>query len=190
MKKIFPISILFVVLLLVEGVLASENIYLKVDMPKKIEIGKNFTIDVDVNLNRNISGFECKIDTPIYGAECIQFINATGNEKIKEKAGRFYLLDLKNNSVFIRFVLLDKPLNSDFHLITVKGRALKKGNLTIRFSAVASDENGNAIKISPVTYHLEIVGNSQDSSKKTEDNNVFSWIIEIISNILRMIFGG
>ena len=190
MKKIFYILALFIALLSTEGVLASENVYLNVDMPKKIEVGKNFTIDVYVNLSRNISGFECSIDTPIYGAEYAQFINATGNEEIKEKAGEFYILNLENNSVFIRFALFDQSLNSDFHLITVKGKALKKGNLTIRFTAVASDENGNAIKVSPVTHNLEIVGNNKDNNEKTGEDNIFSWIIEIIQTILRMIFGG
>ena len=191
MKKIFYILTLFTVLLLTETVLALEDISLNIDMPKKVQVGENFKIDIYVNLNRNISGFECKIDTPIYGVKYIKFINATGNREIKEKAGTFYMLDLKNNSVFISFALFDKPLNSDFHLLTVEGKALKEGIVPIKFDAVASDENGRAITLPSITYNLEIVNNSQSINEKTESgkgSNILSWIIEIISNFLKRIF--
>jgi len=186
MKKVFYIIIL---LILTEVIFASEDIYLNIDMPKKIKVGNNFTIEVYVNLSKNISGFECSIDIPIYGTEYIQFINVTGNEEIKEKADEFYKINLRNSSIFISFVLFDKPLNSDFHLLTVKGKALKEGNVTIRFTAIASDEEGRAITLSPIVYNLEIVGNNQDNYKKT-DETIFSWIIKIISNFLKIIFGG
>jgi len=191
MKKIFYILTLFTVLLLTETVLALEDISLNIDMPKKVQVGENFKIDIYVNLNRNISGFECKIDTPIYGVKYIKFINATGNREIKEKAGTFYMLDLKNNSVFISFALFDKPLNSDFHLLTVEGKALKEGIVPIKFDAVASDENGRAITLPSITYNLEIVNSSQSINEKTESgngSNILSWIIEIISNFLKRIF--
>jgi len=193
MKKVFYIITLFMALLSTEMVLASEDITLNIDMPKEVQVGKNFTIDVNVNTDINISGFECRIETPMYGAKYIKFINVTENREIKERAGEFYMLNLKNNSVFVSFALFDKPLNSDFHLITIKGKALNKGNLSIRFIAVASDENGRAIRLPSITYNLEIVNSSQSINEKTESgkgSNILSWIIEIISNFLRMIFGG
>jgi len=194
MKKIFYIITLFMALLSTEMVLASEDINLNIDMPKEVQVGENFTIDVNVNLNRNISGFECRIETPIYGAKYIKFINATENREIKEKAGEFYMLNLKNNSVFVSFaILFDEPLNSDFHLITIKGKALNEGNLSIRFIAVASDEDGRAIKPSPITYNLKIIDNNQKNSEKTDDgeteSNIFSRMVEAILNFLRIIFG-
>ena len=125
-------KILLCILLLSTGtVLALEDISLNVVMPEKVSVGENFTIDVYVNLKRNISGFECSIDIPVYGSEYIRFINVTENLEIKERAGDFYMLNLEDNSVFISFALLDKPLDSDFHLFTVKGEALKEGNLTV-----------------------------------------------------------
>ena len=192
MKKIFCILTLFMVLLLTQRVLALEDISLNIDIPKEVRVGENFKIDVYVNLSRNVSGFECKIDTPIYVVKYIKFTNATGNREIKEKAGEFYMLDLKNNSVFISFILFDKPLNSDFHLITVEGKALKEGVVSIKFDAVVSDENGRAIRLSPITYNLEVVNSGQDINEKTEsgkESNIFSWIIEIILNFLKTIFG-
>ncbi|GBF36271.1 hypothetical protein [Methanofervidicoccus abyssi] len=101
------------------------------------------------------------------------------------------MLDLKNNSVFISFAIFDKPLNSDFHLLTVEGKALKEGIVPIKFDAVASDENGRAITLPSITYNLEIVNNSQSINEKTESgkgSNILSWIIEIISNFLKRIF--
>ncbi|MBW9221842.1 cellulosome anchoring protein cohesin region [Methanothermococcus sp. SCGC AD-155-C09] len=194
MKKVFYIITLFMALLSTEMVLASEDINLNVDTPKEVQVGENFTIDVNVNLNRNISGFECRIETPIYGAKYIKFINATENREIKEKAGEFYMLNLKNNSVFVSFaILFDEPLNSDFHLITVKGKALNEGNLSIRFIAVASDEDGRAIYLPITYYNLTIVGGNQDNDEKIDnkkESNIFSKTLEALLNFLRMIFGG
>jgi len=184
MKKL----LLYILLLSTGTVLALEDISLNVVIPEKVSVGENFTIDVYVKLKRNISGFECSIDTPIYGSEYIRFIDVTENLELKERAGNFYMLNLENDSVFISFALLDKPLGSDFHLFTVKGEALKEGNLTVRVTVVASDEEGNAIRLPPLTYKLEIVGGNQD--KKEKEENIFSWIIEIISSLLRRIFGG
>lgn len=191
MKKVFYTLMLFMALLSIETVLASENISLNVEMPKEVLLGENFTIEVYVNLSRNISGFECSIDVPIYGSEYIRFVNATGNEEIKEKAGEFYRIELKNDSVFITFaILFDEPLNSDFYLITVKGMTLKEGNVPIRFKGIASDEEGRAIRLPTVYYNLTIVESDSDTEKGEGENNVFLWIIEIISNLLRMLFGG
>ena len=193
MKRIFYTIALFIPILSTEIVLASEDINLNVNMPREIQIGENFTIDVNINLNRNISGFECSIETPINGAKYVKFTNITENREIKERAGEFYMTNLKDNSVSISFALFDKPLNSDFHLITINGKALNEGNLSIRFTAVASDEDGRAIKLSPITYNLEIVGDNRDSKKtdneKTE-NSIFSKILEVLWNFLRMVFGG
>ncbi|HIC98221.1 MAG TPA: cellulosome anchoring protein cohesin region [Pyrodictiaceae archaeon] len=191
MKKVFYTLMLFMALLSIETVLASENISLNVEMPKEVLLGENFTIEVYVNLSRNISGFECSIDVPVYGSEYIRFVNATGNEEIKEKAGEFYRIELKNDSVFITFaILFDEPLNSDFYLITVKGITLKEGNVPIRFEGIASDEEGRAIRLPTVYYNLTIVGSDRDTEKGGGENNIFLWIIEIISNLLRMLFGG
>jgi len=189
MKKV--LYILIITLLTVEVVLASEDINLNVDMPKKVVVGENFKIKIYVNLNRSISGFECKINIPIYGTENIQFINATGNEKIKEKAGKFYQLDLTNNSVFISFALFTEPLNSNFYLVTVEGKALKKGVVPIEFDVKASDENGRTIGLSPITYNLEIVdGNNQNNDyEKKENENIFIMIIKAILNFFKVIFG-
>lgn len=187
MKRVIYIATLFMALLSMGAVFGSGGVYLNVDIPEEIEVGENFTVDVYVNLNRNISGFECSIDTSIHGTGRIQFINATEDEEIKKKAGNFYIVNLKNNSVFISFALFDKPINSDFHLITVKGKALKEGNLTVRFTAVASDDEGRSIKIPPVTYNIEIVGNNQVNNENTDDGNILSWII---GSILKILFGG
>jgi len=192
MRRALYMLVMFIALLSTETVLASENISLKVDMPKKVVVGEDFTINVDVDLNRSIAGFECTIDLPIYGTEYIHFINATGNEKIKEKAGEFYRIELENDSVFIAFaILFDKPLNTDFHLITVKGKALKEGKVPIRFRAVASDENGTAIRLPTLYYNLTVVGKDKDNNEKTgSEGNIFSWILKSILNLVKMIFGG
>jgi len=212
MKKVLYVA-LFISLMVVETVLASENISLSVEMPEKITVGENFRIEVYINLNRNISGFECSINTPIYGGEYIQFINAIENEEIKEKAGEFYQLNLTNKSVFISFALFSKPINSDFHLITVEGKGLKEGVVPIKFDAKASDENGiNTIKLSPITYNLEIVSSddqnnyeerksdnnevkisndnqNKDNEKREDEENIFIKIIKAILNFFKMIFG-
>ncbi|MBW9220680.1 cellulosome anchoring protein cohesin region [Methanothermococcus sp. SCGC AD-155-M21] len=194
MKKVFYIITLFMALLSTEMVLALEDINLNIDMPKEVKVGENFTIGVNVNTDRNISGFEYRIETPMHGAKYIKFINATENREIKEKAGEFYILNLKENSVFVSFALFDRPFNSDFHLITIKGKALNKGNLSIRFIAVASDEDGRAIKLPPITYNLKVVGSDKDNNEKTDGeetgSNIFSRIVGAILNFLRMIFGG
>jgi len=193
MRKIFYLTILLTTLLSIETVLALENIGLDIEMPKKVQVGENFTIDVYVKLSENITGLECKIDTPVYGTNYIKFTNVTENKEIKEKAGDFYIVDLKDNSVFISFALFDKPLNSDFHLITVEGRALKEGIVPIKFNAVVSDKDGKAIRISPIIYNLEIVSSDHGGNEKTENNkesSIFSWIIEVIRNFLKMIFSG
>ena len=205
MKKVFYlIVLLFIALITVETVLASENITLNVEVPEKILVGENFKIEVYVNLNKDISGFECSINTPIYCEEYIQFRNATENEEIKEKAGEFYQLNLKNNSVFISFALFSKPLNSDFHLITIEGKGLKKGTVPIKFDAKASDENGKTIKLPPITYNLKIVSSddqnnnvkiinnenqNNDNEKGENKNNIFITIIKAILNFFKMIFG-
>ncbi|MBW9224087.1 hypothetical protein KKP90_05905 [Methanothermococcus sp. SCGC AD-155-E23] len=203
MKKIYWLLALLVVLS-VEEVLASENVSLEIKMPKKVEVGEDFTIDVYVRLKGNISGLECKIHTPVYGVNHIKFINVTENREIKERAGEFYILELENNSLFLTFALFDKPLNSTFHLLRVKGKALKEGIIPIRFEATVSDEKGNANKLSPITYNL-VIGDIRKSEEergergippeveekgKKKNNNILSWIIEVIWSFLRKIFGG
>jgi len=201
MRKISCLLILLTILLFTDTTLALENVSLEIEMPKKVQIGEDFTIDIYVKSNENISGFECRIDTPVYGREYIKFIGVSENEEIKKKAGDFYKLELKNSSLSLSFALFDKPLNSTFRLVTVKVKGLKEGVVPIRFHVVVSDENGNTVKLSPIIYNLEIGDGNKISSKEWEigesnrgktgdkkDRGILTWIIEVIRDFLKKIF--
>ncbi len=194
MKNMVLITILSILLL--PSVLAiSENLNLNVDMPKEVSIGEDFTINLTVNVdNTNISGFECLIKVP---GEGIKIMNISENEKIKKDAGQFYKLKKDNSSLFVSFATFGEPINSDFHLITIKAKALKSGDMPISFEPKASDENGKGISINKEIINLKIINNESSENinnnigdKKNTNNNFLTSLINGIISFLGSIFGG
>ncbi|AEH07208.1 cellulosome anchoring protein cohesin region [Methanothermococcus okinawensis IH1] len=174
-------------------IVLANNIHLNVDMPSKVNEGDNFTINVNVNpMANNITGFECAMKPPFGKENYIKIINVKGNEKIKKEAGKFYSIDKKNSSVSIKFISFNKPLNSDFHLMTIKAVALKSGNLSLTFEAVASDKNGEKIPVDEKTINLLIINNSNNGNdiQSSSNRNFLSSLINALTNFLKSILGG
>ncbi|WP_421077527.1 cellulosome anchoring protein cohesin region [Methanothermococcus sp. Ax23] len=183
-KTVFFITIF----LLSIPIVLADDVNLNVDMPNKVSKGDNFTINIDVNLkNKDILGFECTVKIPIEKVDDIKITGIAGNEELKKEAGKFYEIKKKDSSVSIRFTTFGKPLNSDFHLMTINATALKEGNVTFTFKSIASDENGHRIPVDKKTTDLIIV----DNNKTVEsDENFLLSIIDAITNFLKSILGG
>ncbi len=187
MKKMIIFITLFILSI---PVALANNISLNVDAPHKVCKGDNFTIDVDVNLkNTSIAGFECTVKMPIGEYNRVKIINITGNDEIKKESGKFYRIDMKNSSVFISFATFEKPLTSDFHLMTIKAVALKEGNVSFMFKPIASDENGKRILIATKSVNFTVINNANKSGESFNEHSSSS-IIDVIINFLKSILGG
>ncbi|WP_292460628.1 cellulosome anchoring protein cohesin region [Methanothermococcus sp.] len=174
-----------------------NSISLDINMPKKVNVGDNFTINIDVNVNKNIniSGFECTVRIPLQNIGSVKITNVTGNEEIKKEAGKFYQIKYDNNTAFIKFATFEKPINSNFHLMTINAVPLKEGNISFTFRPIASDENGYHIVPNPKikTIYLMVVNNRDNNNSNIlgkSNENFLSTIINAIKNFLKSIIGG
>ncbi len=171
----------------------AEGLSLSVNTPNSVKIDDEFNVSIDIKVNdKNISGFECTVQYP---PEKLQLVNVSENEKIKKESGRFYQLKRDNSSVFVAFVLLKNPINTDFHLMTLKMKAVKTGPVLLSIKPVASDENGKKITIKNKIINISVVGGenkstlSNDSAKKNDDN-IIAKIISLIMDLFSKVFGG
>ncbi|AEF96101.1 hypothetical protein [Methanotorris igneus] len=137
---------------------------ISVNAPPKVKKGDLFTVEVYANNVSSCGGLECNI----YLSD-----NLVVDDVITYDVGADYNLTMtmnKNRSAAIQYAFLTNPKNEDFKVGEFKIKAIKSGNATITIKAVASDSEGNAIKIPQKTVNLKITSNS---TQKTEKNDSF-----------------
>ncbi len=148
---------------------------ISVNAPSKVQQGEIFTLEVYAKNVSNCGGFECDL----YVSNNLKILNVTSYN-----VGADYNLTINKNSfAAIQYAFLTNPKNEDFKVGEFKIKALKSGNATIVVKAVASDSEGNAIKIPEKVINLKVESNQVNEEKK-ETGFSFNIVVVIFAIIL------
>ncbi|ADG14056.1 hypothetical protein Metin_1406 [Methanocaldococcus infernus ME] len=154
---------------------------ISVNAPSEVKKGDLFTVDIYANNVSNCGGLECNI----YLSD-----NLIVENVIPYDVGADYNLTInKNKSAVIQYAFLTHPKNNDFKVGEFKIRALKSGNATIAIKVIASDSEGNAIKIPRKVINLKIISNNSQevNNTKIKKNKIFLFNPIIFVSIIILI---
>ncbi|CAB3288516.1 conserved exported protein of unknown function [Methanocaldococcus lauensis] len=145
------------------------------NMPSEVKEGEIFNLEVYAKNVSNCGGLECDI----YLSDNLLVTNVTSYNV----GADLNLTIKKNRSAAIQYAFLNNPKNGDFKVGEFKIKALKCGNATITIKAIASDSEGNAIKIPQKTVNLKITSGESQKVEKRESYS-FNPVIVIFAVLL------
>jgi hypothetical protein len=150
---------------------------LNVQIPGEVKVGDEFNITLNVGNNQPIAGFECNVRVPYN----LKIVNFSGNEDIKNMAGKYYQEKITNNSCTVKFAVFDNPLKSDFYVGKITVKVLSYNNNTnIKISSKGSDEDGNGVNMFNGDVNVKI----KEESIKSEKKGLLEMIIDFIKQLL------